>query len=648
MEHFFRVVPPHEWPNKHAFSACERPGCGRRFGLLARPANCHACGAVMCAPCLSRRLTLPGRPGSAPVPLCPACAVGVAEVQAAVEGVCGRHERLRAGAERLLGVSSLLRGENERLMKVAEELAARVEQLRTANNTVAADPPTTGASLVESPSPAGESVSTDAGSSSAGENNNNSDVRSTVATRDDVRNAELTALEDELKKRQRALDIREAALQEAARKVSSDALRVARQRAELQEEKDNLHARVAQEFKAVVEAECVRLQDVHLEELAGLGEQFAEWRRKATDTLEARRCEQTAILTWQEETHRERLAQQEEALERAHVLHKEETAREQRRFDEKLFLMQGLLDAARREFEAERKQRWVAQCTADILTLTLQEERQRQAMNCLELHERLDATQLFGNSIYSLVCGTVGILQKQKQQQQQSSSSSLSLSVVSGNVIRLEDVEKCRCELGGDHRLSREFGDGASEDAPDVAETKQLLAQQTTELQQLRERLSRTGMALVKANRIETQLRRQMRQEQEQKDHSSMAALVWATQVVEHAHLYGDEFICLLGGVLLELCSVSTQTLQEEWSRRRALTWRHTVALEEATASIKDFRDELKRREARVVRAADTLRVREREMRARLSRLFKVSVALRTVAGRLRGAPTGETTDRTA
>ncbi|KAH9598139.1 hypothetical protein LSM04_004678 [Trypanosoma melophagium] len=164
-----------------------------------------------------------------------------------------------------------------------------------------------------------------------------------------------------------------------------------------------------------------------------------------------------------------------------------------------------------------------------------------------------------------------------------------------------DGIKKLRGELSSVKRTAKDFEEWANEHALEVVNLKREMTTLREQKHQLEEKLSRTEKALLLANWIEKRLSKQLQQQQE-KQIKYMIIITY------------------------------------EWEKRHALTRRNTVALEQTTASIKVFQDDLNRRE-------EELRVREREIRLRRTRLLEVSNALQTVAGRLRAAAITEEGD---
>ncbi|EKF27282.1 hypothetical protein MOQ_008998, partial [Trypanosoma cruzi marinkellei] len=217
------------------------------------------------------------------------------------------------------------------------------------------------------------------------------------------------ALVEELRAKQHMLARREEALQASMKKVTSDAARITAQRMQLQEEEKKLRARMAQEFQAIVEEECRRLQNVYMEELTILGEQFAKWRKNADDilgtvrlqerrnpsvelstvlgpenTAQAVKCEHATDMTQQEETYRARIAHLEELLRKV-----------QKRFDDDNFMLQSALGVARRDIEMQKRRFETSQRATGILALKMEEEQQRYELTCAELSGRLEMMHFF-------------------------------------------------------------------------------------------------------------------------------------------------------------------------------------------------------------------------------------------------------------
>ncbi|RNF09074.1 hypothetical protein TraAM80_02506 [Trypanosoma rangeli] len=715
MENLLRVVPEIEWCNKSEVGVCQRPGCGRSFGLLSKPANCHACGSVMCSHCLERNLTLPGKPGSAPVPLCHACAICVSKVQAEAEiayqqrgEMLQRLNEQQVELERLLTVSSSLREENQRLVELTEALGAEVGRLKL-NSSVEEAPLSaspTQEQLTKSPlqadvrSPSGRNIGT--------VDDNSNEDRLTAANTNGGRTltAEEAALAEEMRARQNVWSRREVALREATKKVTSDAAQLAALRTQLRKEERGLRAEFTQKFQVIVEDELLRLQRVYMGGLTDLGEQFEAWRRAADDVLKT-------VKLQHEHSHGNvalpaalcsEKAQVEEALTKARALHMEDMLKAKKQFDNGALVLESALGVARREVAAEKRQREATQRTVDELTLTLWGQQQRHEVDCAEWCERLAIVDAFHGLWRQLQSSPSSVATRQGEltdhtaaairailsewrwvaksllSQHGASLSAITLvaaaacspaefpspspptqprtaataSAASDTSEHAEEPAKFCRELSSPQRLSKGFEEQPNEDAVEVVFLKRMLALKTEELQQLRAKLSRTEKALVVASRVERhvsqQLQQQRQREQKERlpaaqDNSSTSAFRFVTDMMHHGSLYVDGCIGILSDALLRLYDVGVQEMQE-LARRGDLTRRSMVALEETTASIKAFPEDLKRREAAVARTEWALQAREQESQLRLSRLVKVSVALRTVAERLRAASTSEEASR--
>ncbi|KEG06141.1 hypothetical protein DQ04_15701010 [Trypanosoma grayi] len=627
-------------------------------------------------------------------------------------------------AGRLLALSSSLRGENEELLQRSNELTAECDRQRTQLRMLERAPEASCVSLLSS---------TPADAASSGDEKG-------VGGRDDA--AEMTtaakvkkALDEQLQK-QKVLDMREATLQEAQKKVANDAARVAARRMQLQKDERTLRTRLAQELHGAIEDESRRLQDVHLEELAGLGKQFAAWLssataaveqmrvahnnnidsnvgRSANDEVTALKHEHAAEMVRRQEAHQTQIAQLERAMAQARDAYEDAAAKKQKRFHDDLLVLQSTTSAAQRQLEDERQQCLEARRAVDELASTLEEERRQHEAVCTELRERLEALQ----SMYAAAANSndgrgscnnsgrdveVGVPQRPNTdpiapalctvlsgwrcvvesllQEHSAVLDAVALAaralcsnvnaprrepaaVVLSRSENAEETNVLRRELSEARRLAKDIEERASEHALQVVALKREAAATTEELQQLREKLSRTEKALLRASTIEKRLSQQLFQQQQQQQqcreescasggggggdansssNSSHDAVALATLVVAHSHAYADACTRLVGDACLHHYKAGTQVLQGEWEKRRELTRRNAIALEETTASIKAFQDRLKQREVLVATAEESLRGREREVRVCRGRLMKVSAALQTVAGRLRAAAMGE------
>ncbi|KPI86358.1 hypothetical protein ABL78_4584 [Leptomonas seymouri] len=288
----FTAVPQSHWTL--ASSATKCIVCGKAFGLFHVAENCQGCGRVCCSNCLSDHVVLPGQPGTAPVPVCPICAKSIARTHEVAEMATERcrlleeiinelalqAEKTRSDLREQQEENKLLQHEKERLkatitrMEIEAEVAVAKAQTTSAAVTTAAPPvaassPKTSTSLTASPVMPDSEANTLSGGAPSEES--------------------IAVMEEKLNRKKRQLDMREATLKEALKKVSADATKNADQRAALQEQEKQLAAVVTARFMAVFEEERQRLEDVCADTMTDMQNTFAAWMgQQQDDALESR------------------------------------------------------------------------------------------------------------------------------------------------------------------------------------------------------------------------------------------------------------------------------------------------------------------------------------------------------------------------
>ena len=293
MENFpFKAVPQSHWPLASSAHKCVL--CGKSFGLFQVAENCRGCGRVCCSSCLAERLVLPGQPGTAPVPVCSTCAKSISRTYEEAEMAMQRcqlleeilneqalqAEKLRSDLREQQEENKLLHHEKERLkatiarMEIEAEVAAA--QAEAAATAAAAASPVTAASPTIATSPAASPAKSDT--------EGNAFDDGCAATEEG-----LAAMEERLNKKKRQLDLREATLKDALKKVSADAAKNADQRVTLQEREKQLTAFLTGKFTALFEEERQRMEDLCTEAVTDVQNQYVAWVGQEQDGAQERR-----------------------------------------------------------------------------------------------------------------------------------------------------------------------------------------------------------------------------------------------------------------------------------------------------------------------------------------------------------------------
>ncbi|KPA75828.1 hypothetical protein ABB37_08343 [Leptomonas pyrrhocoris] len=294
----FQAVPQSHWPLTSSAHKCVV--CGKTFGLFQTAENCRGCGRVCCSSCLSDHLVLPGQPGTAPVPVCQICADSITRTYEEAEMTMQRcqlleeivneqalqAEKTRSDLREQQEENKLLRHEKEQLkatiarMEIeAEVAAAKVEA--TTRATAASTPPAVA-------SPTASPVKPDSDTNALGDGA--------------LSEGSLAAMEEKLNKKKRQLDMREATLKDALKKVSADAAKNADQRAALQEQEKQLTALVTSKFTALFEEERQRLEDMSTDAVTDMQNQFVAWVGQQQDGVIERRRKYEQLM--EERQHR--------------------------------------------------------------------------------------------------------------------------------------------------------------------------------------------------------------------------------------------------------------------------------------------------------------------------------------------------------
>ncbi|CBZ32411.1 unnamed protein product [Leishmania donovani] len=283
----FQAVPQSQWPIPSTARSCVQ--CGKSFGLFQAAGNCHGCGRVCCPSCLTEHLVLPGQPGSQPVPVCNICSKAIKrtleEAEMAVHRCHLLEEMLNEQAKQAEKLRNELREqqeENKLLTHEKESLKATIARMEIEAEVAAAKAAaaaaaaaTTIASTVTSVhSPAATSLKADP------------DTRANASTSAES----VAAMEELLNKKKRQLDMREATLKDALKKVSSDAAKIADQRAALQEQEKVMAAQLTAQFTSLFEEERQRLEDFCADAVTDIQNKYMEWVTQQQDgALERRR-----------------------------------------------------------------------------------------------------------------------------------------------------------------------------------------------------------------------------------------------------------------------------------------------------------------------------------------------------------------------
>ncbi|CBZ24602.1 hypothetical protein, unknown function [Leishmania mexicana MHOM/GT/2001/U1103] len=130
----------------------------------------------------------------------------------------------------------------------------------------------------------------------------------------------LAAMEETLNKKKRQLDMREATLKDALKKVSSDAAKIADQRAALQEQEKAMMAHLTAQFTSLFEEERQRLEDFCADAVTDVQNKYMEWVAQQQDGAMARRRRYEQVMEERQQRAATELAEakaERDALQRA-------------------------------------------------------------------------------------------------------------------------------------------------------------------------------------------------------------------------------------------------------------------------------------------------------------------------------------------
>ncbi|KAK7197623.1 FYVE zinc finger containing protein [Novymonas esmeraldas] len=342
----FQGVPQSQWPIPSTVRKCVQ--CSKSFGLFLAADNCRGCGRVCCPGCLADHLVLPGHPGSQPVPVCGICAKAISRSHEEAEMAMHRchllEEMLNEQAMQSEKLRTSLREqeeENKLLTREKESLKATITRMEIEAEVAAAKAATAASASVSAspaPSPAASPMKLDAGP----------DPDAAASSQS------IAAMEEALNKKRRQLDIREATLKDALKKVSTDATRIADQRAALQDQE----RQVAAQLTSLFEEERQRLEDICADAVMDVQNKYLEWVAQQQDgALERRRRYEQAM----EERHQRVAAEAAETRAERDALRetveelREAVSRLEAEAEEQLRAGRAELDAARASHADERQ-----------------------------------------------------------------------------------------------------------------------------------------------------------------------------------------------------------------------------------------------------------------------------------------------------
>ncbi|KAG5484832.1 hypothetical protein LSCM4_07602 [Leishmania orientalis] len=279
----FQAVPQNQWPAPSSARKCAR--CGKLFGLFQAAENCQGCGSVCCPGCLAEHLVLPGQPGSQPVPVCTACSKAIKrtleEAEMAVHRCHLLEEMLNEQATQAEKLRHDLREqqeENKLLMHEKESLKATIARMEIEAEVAAVKLATAAAATTVSAATPAHSPAVPPSKADAEMHLNAGTSAQSVA-----------AIEETLNKKKRQLDVREATLKDALKKVSADAAKIADQRTALLEQEKLMTAQLAAQFTSLFEEERQRLEDMCADAVTDVQSRFMEWIAQQQDGAVERR-----------------------------------------------------------------------------------------------------------------------------------------------------------------------------------------------------------------------------------------------------------------------------------------------------------------------------------------------------------------------
>ncbi|KAG5483572.1 hypothetical protein CUR178_08238 [Leishmania enriettii] len=286
----FQAIPRNQWPAPSSARKCAR--CGKLFGLFQAAENCQGCGSVCCLGCLAEHLVLPGQPGSQPVPVCTACSKAIKrrleEAEMAVHRCHLLEEMLNEQATQAEKLRHDLREqqeENKLLMHEKENLKATIARMEIEAEVAAVKMATAAAATTVS-------AAAPAHSPAVAPSKADAEMRLNAGTSAQS----VAAIEEALNKKKRQLDVREATLKDALKKVSADAAKIADQRAALQEQEKLMTAQLTARFTSLFEEERQRLEDTCADAVTDVQSKCMEWIAQGQDgALERRRRYEQAM-----------------------------------------------------------------------------------------------------------------------------------------------------------------------------------------------------------------------------------------------------------------------------------------------------------------------------------------------------------------
>jgi hypothetical protein len=286
----FKAVPQSHWPIASTAHKCVL--CGKSFGLFQVADNCHGCGRVCCTSCLSDHLVLPGQPGTAPVPVCPVCAKSITRTHEEAEMAMQRCQLLEEilseqalQAEKMRSDLREQQEENKLLQHEKERLKATIARMEIEAEVAAAAATASASAAAVSPTAALPTSATSPAVSPANTYDEVSTLEDGIPTEQ-----RLAMMEEKLNKKKRQLDVREATLKDALKKVSADAAKNADQRVALQEQEKQLTTLLTAKFTALFEGERQRLEDICTEAVTDVQNQYVMWVAQQQDSaLERKR-----------------------------------------------------------------------------------------------------------------------------------------------------------------------------------------------------------------------------------------------------------------------------------------------------------------------------------------------------------------------
>ena len=217
----FVAVVPAKWPDKNGVKACQ--SCGKSFGVFDKKGNCYGCGKVCCVQCTAVQIQIPQYPDG-PKAACGTCMTVNDNVRRQQENAIERCTILSDTVdEQSRMLSSLqekaegMRSENEKMLAVHSQLNEEIKRLQQSLQVarmaaaVVSEPAASPSRQKDSPPPA-----------------------SAESKEVDAKVAKLEVLEADVDKKLKLLEGKEAAVTEARKKNTSDAVKLNQQREAIQ------------------------------------------------------------------------------------------------------------------------------------------------------------------------------------------------------------------------------------------------------------------------------------------------------------------------------------------------------------------------------------------------------------------------------